>query len=218
MFSSEIFLRKFILKIYLRKFIFENLSSKIHLRKFIFEIFSSDIYLRKFIFENLSSKIYLRKFIFAGKMENQVEKMKVWKWKRLHLAKSDMSVSLRSALVYVFGCACPQTPFNVILYKKPDVKLYPFFDELSWWSSSPRPQSMSKLQKFLDSKGRTRLANLCRARSRLYRRRFLQVNTRWKALAEIYKMRTLLHRSDLNISANLWVRSDDIDWGQGERM
>ena len=26
------------------------------------------------------------------------------------------------------------------------------------------------------------------ARSRLYRRRFLQVNTRWKALAEIYTM------------------------------
>ena len=28
------------------------------------------------------------------------------------------------------------------------------------------------------------------ARSRLYRRRFLQVNTRWKALAEIYTMRS----------------------------
>ena len=27
-----------------------------------------------------------------------------------------------------------------------------------------------------------------RARSRLYRRRFVQVNTRWKALAEIYTM------------------------------
>ena len=40
------------------------------------------------------------------------------------------------------------------------------------------------------------------ARSRLYRRRFLQVNIRWKALDEIYKMYMLLHRSDLNISAN----------------
>ena len=188
----NVFFRNISPKIYL-----ENLSSKIYLRKFIFEIFSSKFFLPIFIFENLSSKIYLRKFIFAGKMENQVEKMKVWKWKRLHLAKSDMSVSLRSALVYVFGCACPQTPFNVILYKKPDVKLYPFFDELSWWSSSPRPQSMSKLQKFLDSKGRTRLANLCRARSRLYRRRFLQVNTRWKALAEIHTMHSFAPPSHL---------------------
>ena len=41
------------------------------------------------------------------------------------------------------------------------------------------------------------------ARSRLYRRRFLQVNTRWKALAEIYKIYMFLHRSDLNISANV---------------
>ena len=44
-----------------------------------------------------------------------------------------------------------------------------------------------------------------RARSRLYRRRLLQVNTRWKALDEIYKiyMRDLhtFHRSDLKISA-----------------
>ena len=40
------------------------------------------------------------------------------------------------------------------------------------------------------------------ARSRPYRSRFLQVNTRWKALDEIYKIYMLLHRSDLNISAN----------------
>ena len=39
------------------------------------------------------------------------------------------------------------------------------------------------------------------ARSRLYRSRFLQENIRWKALDEIYKIYTLLHRSDLNISA-----------------
>ena len=38
------------------------------------------------------------------------------------------------------------------------------------------------------------------ARSRLHRRRFLQVNTRLKALDEIYKIYTLLHRSDLDIS------------------
>ena len=40
---------------------------------------------------------------------------------------------------------------------------------------------------------------LYRARSRLYRRQILQVNTRWKALDEIYKIYMLLHRSDLNI-------------------
>ena len=35
------------------------------------------------------------------------------------------------------------------------------------------------------------------ARSRLYRRRFLQVNNRWKALDEINKIYILFHRSDL---------------------
>ena len=39
------------------------------------------------------------------------------------------------------------------------------------------------------------------ARSRLYRRRILQVNIRW-ALGEIYKSYILLHRSDLDILAN----------------
>ena len=34
--------------------------------------------------------------------------------------------------------------------------------------------------------------NLARARSRLYRRRFLQVNTRWQALAKIYLHNALL--------------------------
>ena len=37
---------------------------------------------------------------------------------------------------------------------------------------------------------------LWEARSRLYRRRFLQVNSRWKALDEIYKIYMLFHRSD----------------------
>ena len=36
------------------------------------------------------------------------------------------------------------------------------------------------------------------ARSRLYRRRFLQVNTRWKALAEIYTMHSFAPCSNLN--------------------
>ena len=46
------------------------------------------------------------------------------------------------------------------------------------------------------------MSNLYRARSLLYRRQFLQVNIRWKALDEIYKIYMLLHRSDLNISEN----------------
>ena len=45
------------------------------------------------------------------------------------------------------------------------------------------------------------MSKLYRARSRLYRRQILQVNTRWKAPDEIYNICMLLHRSDLNISA-----------------
>ena len=40
-----------------------------------------------------------------------------------------------------------------------------------------------------------------KARSRLYRRQILQVNIRWKALDEIYKIYIILQRSDLKISA-----------------
>ena len=43
------------------------------------------------------------------------------------------------------------------------------------------------------------MSKLYRARSLLYRRQILQVNIRWKALDEIYKIYMLLHRSDLNI-------------------
>ena len=46
------------------------------------------------------------------------------------------------------------------------------------------------------------MSKLYRARSFLYRRQILQVNIRWKALDEIYKIYMLLHRSDLNISEN----------------
>ena len=38
------------------------------------------------------------------------------------------------------------------------------------------------------------------ARSRLYRRRFLQVNTRWKALAEIYTMHSFAPFFNLKLS------------------
>jgi hypothetical protein len=44
------------------------------------------------------------------------------------------------------------------------------------------------------------MSKLYRARSLLYRRQILQVNIRWKALDEIYKVYMLLHRYDLNIS------------------
>ena len=46
------------------------------------------------------------------------------------------------------------------------------------------------------------MSKLYRARSLLYRRQILQVNIRWKALDEIYKIYMLLHRSDLNIFRN----------------
>ena len=44
-----------------------------------------------------------------------------------------------------------------------------------------------------------RAGKLDKARSRLYRRRFLQVNTRWKALAEIYIMHSFAPISNLKI-------------------
>ena len=45
------------------------------------------------------------------------------------------------------------------------------------------------------------MSKLYRARSLLYRRQILQVNFRWKALDEIYKMYIFLHRSDLKFLA-----------------
>ena len=42
----------------------------------------------------------------------------------------------------------------------------------------------------------SQMSKLYRARSLLYRRQNLQVNIRWKALDEIYKIYMLLHRSD----------------------
>ena len=47
------------------------------------------------------------------------------------------------------------------------------------------------------------MIKLYKARSLLYRRQILQVNIRWKALDEIYKIYMLLHRSDLNISEKI---------------
>ena len=47
------------------------------------------------------------------------------------------------------------------------------------------------------------ISKFYRARCLVYRRRFLQVNIRWKGLDEIYKMYMLLHRSDLEIPKKL---------------
>ena len=44
------------------------------------------------------------------------------------------------------------------------------------------------------------MIKLYQARSLLYRRQIFQINIRWKALDEIYKIYMLLHRSDLNSS------------------
>ena len=46
------------------------------------------------------------------------------------------------------------------------------------------------------------MSKLYKARSLLHRRQILQVNIRWKAVDEIYKIYMLLHRSDVNISEN----------------
>ena len=47
------------------------------------------------------------------------------------------------------------------------------------------------------------ISKLPEARSRLYRRRCLQVKNRYKALDEICKMNILLHRANFEISANV---------------
>ena len=55
------------------------------------------------------------------------------------------------------------------------------------------------------------MSKLYRARSLLYRRQILQVNIRWKALDEIYKIYMLLHRSDFNIS-EIFIKLFRIFW------
>ena len=47
--------------------------------------------------------------------------------------------------------------------------------------------------------GRVGIRKLWTARSRLYRSRLLEVNTRLRALDEFYKIYVLLHRSDISI-------------------
>ena len=56
-----------------------------------------------------------------------------------------------SAHVYMFSDVLAPRPHSMSFYiKNTHMKLYGYFDELSWWSSSPRPQSTSNLQKILD--------------------------------------------------------------------
>ena len=61
----------------------------------------------------------------------------------------------------------------------------------------PMPLDASALSK-LNSWRLLKLIKIKSARSRLYRSRFLQVNTRWKALAEIYTMHSFAPFSNLN--------------------
>ena len=78
---------------------------------------------------------------------------------------------------------------------------------MDWTSSGRRsavfgnPMTPARKEKRVRSEGNIELnfpPKLRGARSRLYRRRFLQVNTRWKALAEIYTLHSFAPFSNLN--------------------
>ena len=71
--------------------------------------------------------------------------------------------------------------------------------DVVYWAANKRFEFSKSKFKF----PRARTYELVRARSRLYRSQILQVNIRWKALDEIYKiyMFNFLHRPGLNISA-----------------
>ena len=88
-----------------------------------------------------------------------------------------------SAHVYMFSDVLAPRPHSMSFYiKNTHMKLYGYFDELSWWSSSPRPQSTSNLQKKIWTESFSHLP--------------------WGRTGHARK----------------WIRFDDIDWGQGERM
>ena len=87
---------------------------------------------------------------------------------------------------------------------------------LSWWLDATKPPQEMKpylmerkvhwvankrfeISKFKFKIPRARTCELHRARSRLYRRQILQVNTRWKALAEIYTMHSFAPLSNRKI-------------------
>ena len=70
------------------------------------------------------------------------------------------------------------------------------------WALRADASALSKLNSWRLLK----LIKIKSARSRLYRSRFLQVNTRWKALAEIYTMHSFAPLSNLKISVkNRWI-------------
>ena len=72
-------------------------------------------------------------------------------------------------------------------------------------SSQLASRDASALSK-LNSWRLLKLIKIKSARSRLYRSQILQVNTRWKALAEIYTMHSFAPLSDLKISVkNCWI-------------
>ena len=63
-----------------------------------------------------------------------------------------------------------------------------------YWAANKR----FEISKFKFKIPRARTCELHRARSRLYRSQILQVNTRWKALAEIYTMHSFAPFSNIN--------------------
>ena len=73
------------------------------------------------------------------------------------------------------------TAFQRVLIQK--MPLLPFLEKVCWAA-----KKRFKISKFEFKFPRARTFELFRARSRLYRSQNLQVNTRWKALAEIYTM------------------------------
>ena len=75
------------------------------------------------------------------------------------------------------------------------VKWAPGASEGVVWAANKR----FEVSKFKFKFPRARTYELIRARSRLYRSQFLQVNTRWKALAEIYTMHSFAPFFNLKI-------------------
>ena len=80
-------------------------------------------------------------------------------------------------------------------------------DGLHWTVANPTSQTaVTATQAVRASIGTARSGKLHRARSRLYRSQILQVNTRWKALAEIYKMHSFAQLLESKIEN--WGKKD----------
>ena len=112
-------------------------------------------------------------------------------------------------------CASWKRETFLLLQRSPSSAVNPSeLDERAAFLLIPNPGARSRARPSRvilrpRSRGRARTWGICtrragklyRARSRLYPRRFLQVNTRWKALAEIYTMHSFAPFFNLKISA-----------------